>query len=37
MGVTHIPVMLSSIGREYEATRSEFLESVNEYAQFVRI
>ncbi len=37
MGVTHIPVMLSSIGREYEATRSEFLESVNEYAQFVNI
>ncbi|MEG3586187.1 MAG: TIGR03619 family F420-dependent LLM class oxidoreductase [Actinomycetota bacterium] len=37
MGVTHIPVMLSSIGRKYEATRSQFLESVNEYAKFVSI
>ena len=37
MGVTHIPVMLSSIGRRYEATRSEFLETVNEYAQLIGI
>ena len=37
MGVTHIPVMLSSIGRGYDATRSEFLESVNEYAQLIGI
>ena len=37
MGVTHMPVMLSSIGREYEATRPEFLEAVNEYAQFSKI
>ena len=37
MGVTHIPVMLSSIGRRYDATRSEFLESVNEYAQLIGI
>ena len=37
MGITHIPVMLSPIGKEYEATRVEFLDSVNEYAEIVQI
>ncbi len=34
-GVTHIPIMLSNLGGASEASRSEFLERVEGFAQFV--
>ncbi len=37
MGVTHIPVMLSSIGREFDRSRSEFIDLISEYAQMAGI
>ncbi len=34
-GVTHIPIMLSNLGGDSEASRSEFLERVEGFARFV--
>jgi probable F420-dependent oxidoreductase len=37
IGVTHIPVMLSAIGRKFNLVRSEFLQRVNDYADLMKI
>ena len=37
IGVTHIPVMLSSIGRKFGLTRREFIDRLNEYADLMNI
>ena len=37
IGVTHIPVMLSSIGRKFGLTRTEFIDRLNEYADLMNV
>ena len=37
LGVTHVPAMLSDIGRDFTASRVKFLETVESYAQFVTL